>query len=73
MLIYRQWPWLYMWHFIVSANVIPDDCDPVVAVWDGDGFHPLEFPCRWKDGCWINAKTGRLVEVQPTHWRYWES
>jgi hypothetical protein len=31
----------------------------------------LEFPCRWADGCWINAKTGRLVDVHPTHWREW--
>ena len=32
--------------------------------------HALEFPCRCNDGgCWIDVRTGRLLDVRPTHWR----
>jgi hypothetical protein len=59
-----------MWHIILDA--IPKDREIVLAVLDGNGFHPLEFPCRYSDdGRWINAKTGRAVDVRPTHWREW--
>ena len=61
----------YMWHFIVSFNGIPDDCDVILAVLDRDGFHELEFPCRCENGRWINMRTGCVVDVQPTHWRRW--
>ncbi len=62
-----------MWHFIGSFDAIPDDCDLLAAVLDKDGFRALEFRCRCKEGCWINAETGDLIEVHPTHWRYWEA
>ncbi len=62
-----------MWHFIGSFDAVPNDCDLVVAVLDKDGLHALEFRCRHKEGCWINAKTGDLIEVHPTHWRHWET
>ncbi len=61
------------WHFIGSFDAVPDDCDLVVAVLDKGGLHALEFRCRRKEGCWINAETGNLIEVRPTHWRRWES
>jgi hypothetical protein len=60
-----------MWHFILSENAIPTDADLMLAVDDGDGLVVLEFPCRWVDGCWKAARTGRLIEVHPTHWREW--
>jgi hypothetical protein len=69
----RQFAVATMWHFIGSLADVPDDCDLVVAALNGDGLHALEFRCRCKDGCWINAATGRLIEIRPTHWRYWES
>jgi hypothetical protein len=44
----------------------------ILAVLDHDGFHALEFPCRYSDdGRWIDITTGRSIEVRPTHWREW--
>jgi hypothetical protein len=42
-----------------------------LAVVDGDAAHALVFPCcRAADG-WIEARTGRFIDVVPTHWREW--
>jgi hypothetical protein len=42
-----------------------------LAVLDGDATHALVFPCcRAADG-WIEARTGRRIDVVPTHWREW--
>jgi hypothetical protein len=60
-----------MWRWITSANAMPLDQDLAVAVIDQDGVHALEAPCRRRAGCWVDAKTGRLLDVQPTHWREW--
>jgi hypothetical protein len=60
-----------MWHYITSEDAILGDCDLMLAVEDCDGLVILEFPCRYIDGCWIDARTGRLVDVHPTHWREW--
>ena len=62
-----------MWRFIGSFDAIPQDCDLMVAVIDYDGQHALRFPCRFADGCWIEVKIGRMIDVQPTHWREWPS
>ncbi len=57
-----------MWHFIFDP--VPKDRDVILAVFDKDGFHALEFPCRRSDdGCWVEARTGRSIDVRPTHWR----
>jgi hypothetical protein len=59
-----------MWHFIFET--VPKDHDVLLAVLDHEGFHALEFPCRRSDdGRWIDAATGRSIEVHPTHWREW--
>ena len=59
-----------MWHFIFEK--IPADRDVILGVLDHDGFHALDFPCRFSDdGRWIDAKTGHSIEVHPTHWREW--
>jgi hypothetical protein len=60
-----------MWRYIGSYETIPNDRDLMVAVIDGDELHIVEFPCRWREGCWIEANTGRMIEVRPTHWRQW--
>jgi hypothetical protein len=60
-----------MWHFIGSIDAVPKDCDLVLAVIDGDGVHALEFPCRLGDNCWMDIRTGRSIQVRPTHWREW--
>ena len=62
-----------MWHFIVSLETVPKGLDLLLAVIDDDGFHALEFPCRRDDFCWIDVKTGRSVDINPTHWREWTS
>ncbi len=42
-----------------------------LAVIDGQSIHALVFPCcRAADG-WIEARTGRRIDVVPTHWREW--
>jgi hypothetical protein len=59
-----------MWHFIFDT--VPQDRELLLAVLDHDGLHALEFPCRYSDdGRWINARTGRSIDVRPTHWRQW--
>jgi hypothetical protein len=58
-----------MWQPISTA---PYDHDLELAVIDRDGEHVLVFPCRRKGAdSWIDALTGRIIEVQPTHWREW--
>jgi len=58
-----------MWQPISTA---PDNYDLELAVIDRSGEHALIFPCR-RIGAdtWIDALTGRRIEVQPTHWREW--
>ena len=58
-----------MWQPIAIA---PYDRNLELAVIDRDGEHVLIFPSR-RTGTdtWIDALTGRRVEVQPTHWREW--
>jgi len=62
-----------MWRYVGSYETIPNDRDLMVAVIDGDELHIVEFPCRWREGCWIEANTGRMIDVRPTHWRQWSS
>jgi hypothetical protein len=45
-----------------------------LAVIDPDGLHALVFPCRRIfGGGWVNAISRKAVDVQPTHWREWET
>jgi hypothetical protein len=61
-----------MRHFIFET--VPKDRDVLLAVLDHEGFYALEFPCRCsEDGRWIDATTGRSIEVRPTHWREWSA
>ncbi len=60
------------WHFIF--NKMPKDRDLLLAVLDNDAFHALEFPCRYSDdGHWVDVRTGRAIDVRPTHWREWSA
>lgn len=58
-----------MWQ---PASTAPYDRDLELAVIDRAGEHALVFACR-RTGAdmWIDALTGRLIEVHPTHWREW--
>jgi hypothetical protein len=59
-----------MWRFIFDR--VPKNRDVVLAVLDNDQFHALEFPCRRSDdGRWEEARTGRFIDVRPTHWPEW--
>ncbi|RWB73349.1 MAG: hypothetical protein EOQ50_16740 [Mesorhizobium sp.] len=57
-----------MWKPIRSAPFI---CVLELAVINEDGEHKLVFPCRRIPSGWQDAKTGRPLEVYPTHWREW--
>nr|WP_091585716.1 hypothetical protein [Mesorhizobium qingshengii] len=57
-----------MWRLIITA---PFSRLLELAVLDEDGVHPLIFPCEKLPNGWRNAITGRLVDVNPTHWRHW--
>ena len=58
-----------MWTPIASA---PYDRDLELAVIDEEGYHALVFPCRRRDGHWVDARTGATVQVRPSHWRHWQ-
>jgi hypothetical protein len=57
-----------LWQPAASA---PFDRDLELAVIDRTGTHALVFRCRRAQAGWINAQTGRRVDIDPTHWREW--
>ena len=61
-----------MWHIIETPIDVPSDRDVHLAVIEGDKVHELVFPCRRAGKSWINATSGRVVEVYPTHWQEWD-
>ncbi len=62
-----------MWHPLVADIAkVPHDRDLRLAVIDAKGeVHALIFPSRARNGVWVNAQTGRLLELVPTHWQDW--
>jgi hypothetical protein len=56
------------WQPIASA---PFDRDLRLSVIENGEAHERVFPCRRAETGWVNAKTGKPVPVQPTHWRPW--
>ena len=62
-----------MWHPIGSLLDARTDRDLRLAVLNKDGEHVLVFPCRRRGNSWVDAKSGRFVEVYPTHWDDWHS
>jgi hypothetical protein len=56
------------WHPIASA---PFDHDLQLSVIEEDEVHALVFPCRRMQNGWVHASTGRVVFVEPSHWREW--
>lgn len=60
-----------MWFPVHLLSDIPTNCDLRLAVIEGGEVHALIFPCRFRDGCWLNAATGHVVDVFPTHWQRW--
>lgn len=62
-----------MWQAIGSIRTIPTDRDLRLAVLKDDEVHALVFPCRRRGDGWVDAKSGRTVDVQPTHWQEWST
>jgi hypothetical protein len=60
-----------MWQTVQSLKEIPHDRDLRIAVMEGKTVHALVFPCRLRGEVWVDAKTGRQVDVYPTHWQDW--
>ncbi len=54
-------------------STAPFDRELELAVIERDGPHALAFACRRVDSAWIDAKTGLVIEVNPTHWREWHA
>jgi hypothetical protein len=45
--------------------------DVRLAVISAGEVHALVFPCQHEDVRWVDAVTGRTVDVHPTHWQHW--
>ena len=60
-----------MWQAVRSLKEISQDRDLRLGVLDGETVHALVFPCRLRGQVWVDAKSGRQVEVYPTHWQDW--
>lgn len=58
-----------MWRLPVEA---PFEQDIELAVIDDEGVHALVFPCQRRLDGWVNAVTGEVLDIHPTHWRLWQ-
>jgi hypothetical protein len=58
-----------MWQDAASA---PFDKLLELAVLDAAEVHAIVFPCRRVLHGWVNADTGKRIDVRPTHWRDWK-
>jgi hypothetical protein len=56
------------WQTIADA---PFGCDLELAVVEGGEVHRLIVPCCRNQSGWVNAATGKRIDVHPTHWRHW--
>lgn len=56
------------WHPITTA---PYERDLQLSVIEDGEVYALVFPCRRKGVQWAHSLTGKLVAVDPTHWREW--
>jgi hypothetical protein len=56
------------WQPISTA---PHGRDLQLSVIEDGEVYALVFPCRRKGQQWTHAATGKLVPVDPTHWRDW--
>ena len=55
----------------LPISTAPADRDLELSVIEREEVHALVFPCRKRDGEWIDATTKKRIDVQPTHWRPW--
>ncbi len=59
---------MHDWHPVSTA---PSDRNLQLSVHEKGEVHALVFPCRRVEKGWVSALTGKLVPVDPTHWRDW--
>jgi hypothetical protein len=52
-----------------TFDTAPFDTDIWRSLIEKNDIYTLPFPCRRTAEGWINAATGRVVEVEPSHWR----
>lgn len=57
------------WQPISTA---PFDRDLELAVVENADAHALVFRCRRRPHGWVNAVTGKRIDIDPTHWREWQ-
>jgi hypothetical protein len=56
----------------LPVSTAPSDADLEVCVIDYDGMlHALVFPCHKDETGWVDARTKKRIDIQPTHWRKW--
>jgi hypothetical protein len=49
----------------------PTDIDLEVGVMGKDDVVALMFPVRKEKFQWVDARTKKPVDIEPTHWRSW--
>ncbi|MBY0320843.1 MAG: hypothetical protein K2X72_19120 [Reyranella sp.] len=52
-------------------STAPFDQDLELAVMEGGEMVTLVVPSRRVGGGWVEARTGNLIAVTPSHWREW--
>jgi hypothetical protein len=55
----------------LPVTIAPYDIDLEVGVLGKNGVAALAFPVRKEKFHWVNAKTKKLLDIEPTHWRPW--
>jgi hypothetical protein len=53
------------------VSIAPVEDDLEVGVMDNGNVHALVFPVRKSGTRWLDGRTKKRVDIQPTHWRKW--
>ena len=55
----------------LPVSIAPADIDLEVGVMGKRDVVALVFPVRKEPFHWVDAKTKKPVDIEPTHWRPW--
>jgi hypothetical protein len=55
-----------------SIEDVPEDADLCVLINDAFGSYQIPFPCQFRQGCWLNARTGTALGAEPIGWVHWK-
>jgi hypothetical protein len=61
-----------MWQPIRSLRDLPTDRALHFAVVEKGRMRTIDYPCRRAGNSLVDARTGRPIEIRPTHWREWK-